>query len=203
MIVRRILALHGTAVLVAVFVFPALEASVFLGFVFPGEIAVVLGGVLAFEHRVRLVAVLIAAILGAIVGDTIGYFVGRRWGRRILAGTIGRFVKAEHLARGEAFLLRLGGRGVVVGRFTAAFRALVPGLAGMSGMDYRVFAMYNAIGGVIWAGGFVLAGYAAGNSWRRVEHVTRAASLAVVVLCVIAVTVVALRRRKRRAGPRS
>lgn len=198
MIVKRILALHGTAVLVAVFALPALEASVFIGFVFPGEIAVVLGGVLAFQGRVRLGAVIAVAILGAIVGDTVGYFVGKRWGRRMLDGTIGRFVRAEHLERGEAFLLRQGGRGVLLGRFTAAFRALVPGLAGMSGMNYRTFATYNAIGGAIWAGGFVLAGYAAGNSWRRIEHFTRAASLIVVVLVVLAIAVLALRRRKRR-----
>ena len=79
----RILALHGWAALAVVFWLPALEASVFVGVVVPGEIAVLLGGVLAFQHRVGLPAVLAAAIAGAILGDTIGYWVGRRYGRRL------------------------------------------------------------------------------------------------------------------------
>jgi len=44
----RILSLPGWLVLVLVFAFPALEASAFVGFVFPGEIAVILG-----ESRLR------------------------------------------------------------------------------------------------------------------------------------------------------
>jgi hypothetical protein len=40
----RILALHGWAALAIVFLLPALEASAFVGVVFSGEIAVLLGG---------------------------------------------------------------------------------------------------------------------------------------------------------------
>src|SRR2546430_13647070 len=61
-IARHILGLPGWAALVIVFAVPLLESSAFVGFVFPGEIAVLLGGVLAFQHRVGLPAVLAAAI---------------------------------------------------------------------------------------------------------------------------------------------
>src|SRR5207248_7634029 len=49
-----ILGLHGWVALAIVFLLPALEASAFLGFLFPGEIAVIIGGVLAFEGRIPL-----------------------------------------------------------------------------------------------------------------------------------------------------
>jgi len=49
------------------------EASAFLGVVIPGEIGVILGGVLANQHKLPLAAVLVAGIIGAIRGDTIGY----------------------------------------------------------------------------------------------------------------------------------
>src|SRR5256885_16558416 len=81
-----ILSLNGWLALAIVFLVPALEASAFLGFVFPGEIAVILGGVLAYNGRVALPAVIVAAVAGAIIGDTVGVFVGRRWGRRVLRG---------------------------------------------------------------------------------------------------------------------
>src|SRR5438445_8276615 len=106
-ITDAILHLHGWVALAIVFAVPALEASAFVGFIFPGEIAVVLGGVLAYQGRVPLAAVIVAAVLGAIAGDTLGYFVGRRWGRRILATIggrvpiLGRRVE-EHLDRAEA-----------------------------------------------------------------------------------------------------
>ena len=190
----NILQLRGVAALAVVFALPALESSVFLGVVFPGEIAVLLGGVLAFEHKVPLPAVLVVAVAGAVVGDSVGYAVGRRWGRRMLGSTVGRLVRAEHLERAETYLRERGGKAVFFGRFTAALRALVPGLAGMSGMPYRTFVLYNVVGGGIWAVGFALLGYAAGSSWRRVESVAKRASLVLLAIVVTVVVVVFVTR---------
>src|SRR2546423_6361038 len=111
-IAQHILGLPGWVALVIVFAVPLLESSAFVGFVFPGEIAVLLGGVLAFEHRVSLPAVLGAAVLGAVIGDTIGYLVGKRWGRRMLDATVGRFVKQEHLDKAQTYLSGRGGTAV-------------------------------------------------------------------------------------------
>jgi membrane protein DedA with SNARE-associated domain len=193
-LVDRILGLHGWAVLAVVFLAPALEASAFLGVVIPGEIAVLLGGVLAFQHRAPLPAVLVAAVAGAIIGDSVGYLVGRRWGRRLLDGSVGRLVHGQHLDRAERYLAERGGPAVFFGRFTAALRALIPGLAGMAGLHYRTFAVYNAAGGALWAIGFVLLGYVAGTGWRRVEAVAKRASLLLLLaLVAAALLVVAVR----------
>jgi membrane protein DedA with SNARE-associated domain/membrane-associated phospholipid phosphatase len=186
----RILSLHGWAALAIVFGLPALEASAFVGVVVPGEIAVLLGGVLAFERRVSLPAVLVAGIAGAICGDTVGYLVGRRYGRTLLQGSVGRLVRREHLDRAERYLAERGGPAVFLGRFTAALRALIPGLAGVARMRYRTFLLYNAAGGAAWATGFVLLGYAAGTGWRRVEHIAGRASLLLLVAIVVAGSVV-------------
>ena len=147
-----------------------LESSVFLGFVFPGELALLLGGVAASQGRLPLVAVLVAGITGAVAGDAIGYVVGKRWGRRVLDSTVGRLVRAEHLDRAETALARRGGAAVLVGRFTVALRVLVPGLAGMARMPYRRFAAYNVTGAVAWGVLVGLAGYAAGSGWRTVAQ---------------------------------
>jgi membrane protein DedA with SNARE-associated domain/membrane-associated phospholipid phosphatase len=192
-LVDRILGLHGWAVLAVVFLAPALEASAFLGVIIPGEIAVLLGGVLAVEHRTPLPAVLAAAVAGAIIGDSVGYLVGRRWGRRLLDGSVGRLVPGQHLDRAERYLAERGGPAVFFGRFTAALRALIPGLAGMAGLHYRTFALYNAVGGAIWASGFVLLGYVAGTGWRRVEAVAKRASLLLLALAATALLVITLR----------
>ncbi len=184
-IASHILALPAWLALLAVFVLPALESSVFVGFVFPGEVALILGGVLASQGRVPLAAVLAAGILGAILGDSVGYLVGRRYGRRLIEGTLGRFVRHHHIDRAEAYLAERGGKAVFFGRFTASLRAMIPGLAGMSGMPYRRFAAYNVAGGAVWGAFTVMVGYLGGSNWQHVAHLASRAGLAALALFVL------------------
>lgn len=164
-LLAHLLATPSWMALLVVFALPALESSVFLGFVFPGEVAVLLGGVVAGQGHVPL-----SGVGGAVAGDAVGYLVGPRWGRRILDSTLGRFVKAEHLDRAERALSRRGGWAVFGGRFTVALRVMIPSLAGMARMPYRRFAIANVAGGALWGTTMVRAGYLAGNSWRTVGH---------------------------------
>ena len=200
-VTNTLLSLHGVVALVAIFIFPALESSVFLGFVFPGETAVLLGGVLAYEHRIPLAAAMAMAIAGAIIGDTVGYWVGREFGRRILDSRSGRLIKKDHVRTAEDFIARRGGFGVFLGRFTAALRAIVPGLAGMSGMRYRTFLVFNIIGGVTWAVAYSLAGYLAGASFRTISSWSSKAGYLLAALLVAGiVAVVVLKRRRTGTG---
>jgi membrane protein DedA with SNARE-associated domain/membrane-associated phospholipid phosphatase len=194
-----ILSLNGTVALAIVFLVPALEASAFLGFLFPGEIAVLLGGVLAFQGRIPLPAVIVAAVAGSIIGDSIGYLVGRRWGRQILRGVGGRvpFLRHridEHLETAKSYLQRRGGAAVFLGRFTAALRVMVPGLAGMAEMPFGEFAVYNVAGGVIWGTMFVLLGYFAGAAWHRVAADASKVGLALLVVVLIGLGLVRVLR---------
>jgi undecaprenyl-diphosphatase len=201
------LSLSGTVALVLVFVLPALESSAFLGFVFPGETAVLLGGVLAYNHHVSLTAVLIAASAGAILGDTVGYEVGRHWGERILRW-IGRrlpFVRHridDHIGNATEYVRRRGASAVFFGRFTTGLRVMVPGLAGMAGVPYPKFLVFNAAGGIAWSTTFVLLGYFAGAAWERVAGYASKAGLGLLVL-ILVVLVIGRRLRRVRATGRS
>jgi membrane protein DedA with SNARE-associated domain len=175
------------------------EAAVFIGFVLPGETAVLLGGVLASEGHISLSVLCVVVVLGAILGDTVGYEVGRHYGSRLLRWRIfnGR---RRGLDRAQETLRERGGIAVFVGRFTAFFRAVMPGLAGTSGMPYKRFLAWNAAGGLIWGIGYVLLGYLAGNSYRKVEAVAGKVGIAVFALFVVAVIVfMIVRHRKERA----
>jgi len=202
-ITDAILHLHGWAALAIVFALPALEASAFVGFVFPGEIAVLLGGVLAYQGRISLGAALAAAILGAVLGDSAGYLIGRRWGRAILRGTIGKLPVIRHhidknLDRAEQYLHRRGHHAVVLGRFTAGLRVMVPGLAGMSKMHYWRFLLFNVIGGGLWATTFVLLGYFGGAAWHQVAGIASKTGLILLALIVVGLT--AMRVARNREG---
>lgn len=199
-IVQHLLLLPAWLALLVVFALPALESSAFVGFLFPGEAAVLLGGVVASQGHLPVSAVIVAAVAGAIAGDAVGYLVGNRWGRRLLDSSLGRVVEAEHLELASATLARRGGVAVLLGRFTVALRVLVPGLAGMAGMPYRTFAAFNVSGAILWGTAVALAGYLAGSSLPLVEHAISGVGVALALAAVLGLLgAVVIRRRRTRA----
>ena len=171
--VQFFLGLHGVAAALVVLVVPMLEASTLLGMVLPGELAVVLGGVLAYFGRLSLPVAIGAATIGAIVGDSIGYYVGLRMGERVLHTRVGRWIGKRRWERARRHLRRKGFWAVVIARFPPLLRSLVPCLAGMARMPYRRFLAANVAGALAWASASVAVGYLAGAEWRRVikgEH---------------------------------
>jgi membrane-associated protein len=176
------------------------EAAVFVGFVLPGETAVLLGGFLASRHDLNIVALCAIVVVSAIVGDTVGYEVGRILGPRVLS--LG--IVASHSARLERAQNQLrerGGPAVFIGRFTAFLRAVMPGLAGLSRMPYPRFLLWNALGGLTWGVAFSLAGYFAGASYEKVASVVgRGTAVVVGVLLVGALIWWHIRRRRREAA---
>jgi len=74
---------------------------------------------------------------------------------------------------------------VFLGRWTALLRALVPAAAGMAKLPYRTFLAWNVAGGLLWASAITLAGYAAGNAYKRLEHYLGRGALAVLAVIVL------------------
>jgi membrane-associated protein len=194
-VLHPLLSLHGWEAYALVGVLVFAEAAILLGFVFPGETAALLGGVLASKGGVGLAAVTVVVVLCAIVGDSVGYAVGERWGRKLLKlGPLRKRQKGIDMALGQ--LSRRGAVAVFVARFSAFLRAVVPGLAGMSSMPYRIFFPANALGALCWGVLYVMLGYFVGE---RVEKATGIASdiLLGVILLVIVVLVIRHRRKSK------
>ena len=163
------------------------EAAAFIGLFVPGEVAVLLGGVAAATGRVSLPVMMLVVVVAAIAGDSAGYEIGRVFGRRLLArpGFHRRF--GDKVERATAYLAEKGGRSVFLGRWTSVLRALIPSIAGIARMPYGQFLLFNVLGAVAWGCTFVLAGYAAGASWRRVEAIAGRASLILLGLILLGV----------------
>lgn len=188
---QRILVLDGWAAYAVVGLLCFGESAFLLGFVVPGETAVILGGVMASQQNVELRTMLIVSIICAILGDTVGYEMGKHFGPRILDLKVMR--KRQHLIEfSRHFQRRRGMAGVFLGRWTALLRALVPGMAGMAGMNYRQFLMANAASGTLWATTYTLLGYFIGES---IERITGPASAALAILFVVAYITLVVRAR--------
>ena len=186
---------------VIVGVLALLEAAAMIGLVVPGEAALLVGGFLASQDKAELPVMMGVAAIGAIVGDSIGYEIGKHLGPSLRRSRLGRWVGDERWQRAEEYLNHHGGRAVFFGRFVGVLRAMVPTLAGLSGMPYRTFLPWNALGGVVWAPGFVFLGYAAGGSYHKVATWAGRASTVLLILVLLVVAVVfAARAVVRREG---
>jgi membrane-associated protein len=171
------------------------EAAIFLGFILPGETAVVLGGFLASTGHLNITALCILVVVSAVVGDTIGYEVGKYLGPRVMRLAIFEKHRAR-LDNAQDMLRRRGGPAILAGRFTAFFRAVMPGLAGLSHMKYRTFLFWNATGGLLWGVGFSLVGYFAGASYEKVaKTIGRDSAIAIGAIIIIGLVVWHFRKK--------
>jgi membrane-associated protein len=198
-LLERLLTVPAPVVLIVIGVLVFVEDALFFGFVVPGETVAILGGVAASLGHVPLWAVLTVVIVAAIVGDSVGFEVGRRLGPWLMATRL--LVRhADRLDDARALLARRGGSAVLLGRWVAFFRAVMPALAGSSDMRYRTFLTYNALGGILWGSVVVVGGYLAGASYQAVADALGTGS-AVLVGVVAVAGVVVWRLRRRRSGP--
>jgi membrane-associated protein len=152
----------------------------------PGETALIAGAVLAQRGKLSIEAVIAIAAAAAIVGDNIGYFVSRRVGRGLLErpGPL-HARRLAFLERGDRFFARHGSKAVFFGRWILGLRVWASWMAGISGMRWRTFLLWNALGGISWAVSIGLLAYWVG---KAAAHLFAAvgASVALVVIVVAA-----------------
>jgi membrane-associated protein len=190
----------GWLYLIAGFVVFA-EAAIMVGLVFPGETALLVAGFAAHQGWIGLWQMITIAVGAAVLGDSVGYLTGRRLGPRLRESGLGRRVGTGRWETADAFLLRHGGKAVLLGRLTAVLRALVPGMAGMTGMPFRqVFLPWNVIGGVLWGAGCVLLGYGFSASLTAFGNYLTYGPLLLVGLLLIGFALVRTVRRRQTPG---
>ncbi|HET9795721.1 MAG TPA: DedA family protein [Thermoanaerobaculia bacterium] len=175
----------------AVFLLTGAESALLIGFLVPGEVAAILGGVIASHGRVPLAAALAAAVAGAWCGDSAGYFLGRN------ARFFERRRRDRNWSRARTFLKK-GGIAVLVGRFTPFLRTIMPAAAGAAKMPYERFLPWNLAGGLLWGSLSTLLGYWGG---RNAEKVVHRAGLAGLGLLVVALAILAFLWMRFRRGP--
>jgi undecaprenyl-diphosphatase len=178
-LIAAFLSIPGYWVVGAVFFLSAAETALFVGFVVPGELAVILGGVLASRAHVPLPAILAASVAGPILGDSIGYYLGRRYGENTRHKRLRR-----RWAKARSWVKNKGAPAVFLGRFVAFVRTFIPAAAGVSKMPYRRFLPWNVAAGILWGSGSSLLGYFAGENFEAIAHTMGWLGLALLALVI-------------------
>lgn len=181
-----------------VFLVAATETAFFIGLLIPAEATVLLAGFLADLGYFRLSHVLVATIVGGFLGDQIGYLLGKHGGHRVAVsrGRLGRLWR-RHERAATALFQRRSILAVSVARFVSFVRTLMPWFAGMSGMSWRRYVVYDLIGVIGWGSLSVFAGYAAGRSWEAVAHALGTLSTIVIGTLLLGGLLWARRARRR------
>ena len=200
----RIAAEYGSWLYAMLFAIIFAETGLVVTPFLPGDsLLFVAGTVVAGTAGALSVHLLVAlTIIAAILGDTVNYSIGRWIGPKVFDGTITAFIRREHLQKTQAFYDRYGAVTIIIGRFVPIVRTFAPFLAGVAGMHYPRFLAYNVIGGVLWVGSLVYAGYLFGNlPWVK-GNLTLIVVAIVVVSLIPAVTTFVREHRRARGAAR-
>ncbi|MGL4596792.1 MAG: DedA family protein [Bacteroidia bacterium] len=189
---------YGGLALLLVVVFA--ETGLFIGFFLPGDSLMFISGMIC-ASRPELLGLkiweLLPAMMGAaILGNIVGYFFGKRTGPALFKRDDSWIFKKRYVAVTREFYDRHGGKTLVLGRFLPIIRTFAPILAGVIGVPFSRFMVYNGVGAVAWIGllggaGFVLGDY----QWVQdnIEYIV----IFLIVITLIPVLRTALRERKR------
>jgi membrane protein DedA with SNARE-associated domain len=103
--------LHPSALYVLAGLFTALETSIGIGLLIPGD-SVVLLAASTVTTPYRFAALVAVTVLGSVTGESVGYLLGRRCGIGVRTSRLGRRLGEARWVRAEAFLTGRGGRAV-------------------------------------------------------------------------------------------
>lgn len=163
---------NGGLYLVVLILF--IETGIIIGFFLPGDPLLFISGmIIASANEVHypfsesiynLPFWLILFMTSTILGNFFGYWFGNRFSHIINREKDTWFLKQKHIHKAKEFYNKRGGFAIAIARFLPIVRTFAPIIAGTVKMEYRKFAYYNIIGGVLWVGSIVSLGYVLGNN---------------------------------------
>lgn len=173
------------------------ESGLFFGFFFPGDSLLFAAGLLASKGYFDIWVVLAGVMVCAVAGDQAGYWMGKKYGRGFFNKPDSLFFNPKHIEDAEGFYARHGKKTIVLARFVPAVRTFAPIAAGIAKMDYATFALYNVLGGVLWALVFVPAGFFLGSVLPNAGEVMTIVILLIIILSFVPIALEFLKRMKK------
>ena len=168
----------------------------------PGETVLLLASFLAYsEHELQLFWIIVAGTVAATVGDNLGYALGHYGGRPLLERYRNIFrISEEAVARGEELFVRHGSVAILFARFVFGIRVIAGPVAGVLRMPWNKFAVFNALGAMLWVTVISVVGYSFGSQWRLLMHFMKRFDLVLGIAFVLIMVVLWWRGRRGRSA---
>ena len=177
--------------------------AIFIGCLLEGETILILGGMAAHQHVLKLLPVIAYASLAGMLGDQLLFWAGRYFGARLMP----RLHKQQAtIDRVTQLVNQHPTVSIFSVRFLYGMRLVGPMVIGACKVSPLKFTCINLLGAVTWATLFASAGYWAGEFLEGILGDLKPYRLPI-VLCVImlmvALAVIRHYRAKSRAGVKS
>lgn len=161
------------------------ETGLLIGFFLPGDSLLFSAGLFAASGHLAVWPLAWILTAAAIIGDATGYWVGKNLGPKLYERKNSIVFKKSHLDRTREFYQKHGGKTIILARFIPIVRTFAPTVAGVAGMPYRVFAIYNVVGAFIWIWSLLFGGYLLGQSVPGIKDYIHVVVFGIVVLSVL------------------
>ncbi len=169
------------------------------GIPLPGETMLLFAAFLVRHGELKLPLIIVTGIVACTLGDNLGYWIGRKGGRPLLHHYQKFFrVSDEKIQRGEALFERYGSMTVFWARFVFGMRVIAGPLAGVLGMNWRKFLLFNFLGATLWVTVIATAGFIFGRNWQRLLRTFSQVNEVLLIVAVLVVLYAWWRYRKSR-----
>lgn len=198
LVLPQLMASFGHWIYVGLFTLIFMETGLVVFPFLPGDSMLFLSGSLAAVSGsgLNIGLLVVMLILAAILGDGCNFELGKRYGHRMITSRwLKRLFKPARIAAAEQFFAKHGSTAIFLGRFVPIVRTLVPFTAGMTGMRYRTFAIYNCVGAISWILVTLGTGYLFGNIAIVQQHF-ELMMMSVVLISVIPIALKFLKTRR-------
>ncbi len=177
------------------------ECGLLIGFFLPGDSLLFLTGLFIAQNFIKEPIWLVVVVLTvmAVAGNLVGYWIGRVVGPKLFDKPDSKIFKQEYVAKTHEFFERYGARAIILARFVPIVRTFITAIAGVAKMDFRKYAIYSTIGGVLWAAGITLAGYYLGN-FPIIQNNIEIVLILVVVISVMPIVIEYIKHRRERGA---
>jgi membrane protein DedA with SNARE-associated domain len=117
-------------------------------------------GALAGSGRLSLALLLALSGVASLMADVTWYWIGRLGGARVLGWLCRISLEPDScVRRTQTSFSKHGARTLVFAKFVPGLSTIAPPLAGIVRMSLGRFVFFSAIGGVVWAGAFIVLGW--------------------------------------------
>ena len=177
-----------------------IECALLIGLVLPGDSLLFIVGILlatGFISTPVWIAI-VAMSVSAILGNLLGYWTGAKLGPKLFNKPDSRIFKQEYVVITQNFFEKHGPRAIVLARFVPVVRPVITSMAGVARMNFRVYATYSTIGGILWVVTLTLAGYFFGGIQFVADNI-ELVTLGIVGLSLIPVVLEVLKQRRARS----
>jgi membrane protein DedA with SNARE-associated domain len=141
----------------------------------PADVVALFGGFLAGHGSASPVAAFVVVWLANVAGAMLVYAAGWRYGTSFFHNRLGAFIlQPNQFASVSELYQRHGARVIFASRFLPMFRAVVPVVAGTTGVGWVRTLVPLATASALWYGAIVYLGATAGRNWGRIRQVVEA-----------------------------